>query len=365
MVEHERKHVTPRGQSGDATGWPPGAPRPARGPGAPNQRGCESACGAAWQGIELRHLRYFVALADTGTFTGAAERLYIAQPTLSQQIRRLEEMVGAPLLRRGREGVRPTEAGVVLLEESRAVLSLIDHGVGRARQVAGLGRPRLRFVVPPYLPETLAVETASRLRSTAAAAGVDVAWMETALDAEFSPIRQRRADAGLGWMTPAGEGLPAPLDVMSLGDFEPDAWIPSAHPAAPRGTIGLGELAGMDIVHGPRRASPVIHDTWLAVLRTQNPRLEFRDPPFRNSLPITLAFAATGTRPTAVLTGPRHRTGTGPGSASPEPAGGTYDMVPVRIEQHLLAATAGLVWSGDLPRELQQLLFDTADGITC
>ena len=62
------------------------------------------------QGVELRHLRYFVAVADAGTFTHAAEQMYIAQPTLSQQIRRLEEMVGTPLLRRVREGVRLTEA---------------------------------------------------------------------------------------------------------------------------------------------------------------------------------------------------------------------------------------------------------------
>ncbi len=55
-------------------------------------------------GVELRHLRYFVALADAGSFTHAAERMFIAQPTLSQQIRRLEEIVGTPLLQRRREG---------------------------------------------------------------------------------------------------------------------------------------------------------------------------------------------------------------------------------------------------------------------
>ena len=53
--------------------------------------------------IELRHLRYFVALTDAGSFTRAAERIFIAQPTLSQQIRRLEEIVGAPLLQRRRD----------------------------------------------------------------------------------------------------------------------------------------------------------------------------------------------------------------------------------------------------------------------
>ena len=267
---------------------------------------------AAPQGVELRHLRYFVAVADAGTFTHAAEQMYIAQPTLSQQIRRLEEMVGTPLLRRLRDGVRLTEAGTVLLEQSRAVLSLIDHGVCRTRQAAGIGRSRLRFVVPPYLPETLTVQTASRLRSAAAGADVDLAWLETPLDAEFSAIGQRRADAGLGWLTPAGEAVPPALEVMSLGKFEPVAWIPCAHPAAPGGVIGLDELAQMDIVHGPRRSSPGIYDAWLEVLRASHPRLEFTDPPFRSSLPMTLAFAAASSRPTAVLTGPAARSGPGP-----------------------------------------------------
>src|SRR5580704_10770100 len=147
-------------------------------------------------GLELRHLRYFVALADAGSFTHAAERMFIAQPTLSQQIRRLEEIVGAPLLQRRREGLRLTTAGTVLLDASRNVLSLVDHEVSLARRAAGLGRQRLRMGVPPGLPEALAVETVSVLRSVAAAAEVDVVWMEMPLDPEFSLIRQRRADAG-------------------------------------------------------------------------------------------------------------------------------------------------------------------------
>jgi DNA-binding transcriptional LysR family regulator len=289
--------------------------------------------------------------------------MFIAQPTLSQQIRRLEEMVGTPLLQRRREGVRLTDAGNVLLEESRTVLSLLEHGVSRTRQAAGLGRPRLRFVVPPYMPEALAVEATSRLGTTASAAGVDVAWMETALDAEFSLVRQRRADAGLGWLTVAGDALPAPLEVMSLGEFEPDVWLPIAHPAAARQTIGLDELAHMDVVHGPRRVSSGLYDAWLEVIRARNPRFEFTDPPFRHSLPMALAFAATASRPTAVLTGPRRRAGAWPPPAQPIPATGACDMVPARLEHRPLTATAGLVWEGDLPRQLQQVLFDTADGI--
>ena len=320
--------------------------------------------GTAPQGVELRHLRYFVAVADAGTFTHAAERMYIAQPTLSQQIRRLEEIVGTPLLQRRCEGVRLTAAGAVLLEDSRAVLSLVDRAVCRTRQAAGLDRPRLRFAVPPYLPESLVVETASQLRTVAAAAGVEVTWLETTLDAEFSPIRQHRADAGLGWTEPAGEMLPAPLDVMHLGDFEPDAWVPGTHRAAARGIIGLDELAGLEVIHAPHRAGGT-HDSWLAALRAHYPRFEFADPPFRRSLPMTLAFAASATRPAAVLTSPCHRVGTPATPADADLATGTETggMVPVRIEQHPLTATAALVWNGDLPRQLQQVLFDTADSI--
>ena len=248
------------------------------------------------QGMELRHLRYFVAVADAGTFTHAAERMFITQPTLSQQIRRLEEIVGTPLLQRGREGVRLTEAGSVLLEGSRIVLSHVDQGVSRTRQAAGLARPRLRFVMPPYLPDALAVGVASRLRRTAAAADVDVAWMEATLDGEFSPVLQRRADAGLGWLA-ADEDAPAPLEVMSLGEFEPDVWLPATHPAAARRVISLGELARLDVIHGPRRLSAVTYDAWLAVMRASNPRWDFTDPPFRRSLPMTLAFAATAPGP--------------------------------------------------------------------
>ena len=330
---------------------PEPVPRPADGAGAS-------------QGLELRHLRYFVAIADAGSFTHAAERIFIAQPTLSQQIRRLEQIVGTPLLHRRREGLRLTTAGAVLLEAARDVLSAVDHAVSQAQQAAGLGRPRLRFAIPADLPECLAVATASRLRSAAEAAGVAITWMETALDAEFSPIRQRRADAGLGWLTATPAALPAPLEAMSLGEFEPEVWLPSAHPAARRTVIGLDELAGLEVIHGPRRASPAIYDRWLAVLRAVNPRFEFTDPPFRHSLPMVLAFAATASRPAAVLTGPAVIAGPPPGvTRLPRPAG-TGDMTRVSITGHPLTATAALVWHGDLPSPLQQILFDTADGVT-
>jgi DNA-binding transcriptional LysR family regulator len=316
------------------------------------------------QAIELRHLRYFTAVADAGSFTHAAEKMFIAQPTLSQQIRRLEEIIGTPLLQRRREGLKLTPAGTVLLDASRTVLSLVDHEVNRTRQAAGLGRPRLRVVVPPGLPDALAVEAASALRSAATAADVEIAWLEAPLDAEFSLIRQRRADAGLGWLTDSPEALPTPLEVMSFGDFEPDVWVPSRHPAARRGTISLDDLARMDVIHGPRRLEPGIYDAWTRVLQTVNPRFEFTDAPLRHSLQMALAFAATADQSTAVLTGPGVIAGSPPGLIRLPQAMASQDMVLVGLEHHPLTATAAVVWNGDLPRPLQQILFDAADGIT-
>ena len=334
----------------DATGLRAAAPTPLLASG-----------GSAPQGLELRHLRYFVAVADAGTFTHAAERMYIAQPTLSQQIRRLEEIIGTALLHRRREGVQLTQAGAVLLEHSRSLLSVLDHGLCRTRQAAGLGRLRLRFVIPTALPESLAVEAASRLRS-AAAADVGITWMETALNAEFSPILQHRADAGLGWTDPARADLPAPLDALHLGEFAPDVWVWATHPAASRGVISLDELARMDVIHGPR-ADDGTYDRWLDVLRAQNPHFVFTDPPFRTSLAMTLAFAASSSEHAAVLTGPRQRIQAWAAPAQPDPGIilDTPGMVPVRVAQRKLTATASLIWNGGLPRQLQQLLFDTAE----
>jgi DNA-binding transcriptional LysR family regulator len=86
--------------------------------------------------MELRHLRYFAAVAQSGSFTHAARALQIQQPPLSLQIRDLERELGYPLFRRLPRGVELTVGGVVFLEEALTILAAVQRGVARASQVA-------------------------------------------------------------------------------------------------------------------------------------------------------------------------------------------------------------------------------------
>jgi len=169
-----------------------------------------------------------------------------------------------------------------------------------------------------------------------------VIWLETALDAEFSLIGTRRADAGLGWLTAGPEALPAPLEVMVLEEFEPQVWIPATHAAAHHGTISLDELAGLEVIHGPRRAQA-------GTLRRVDQGAADSRPALRIHRPAFPALAAHDAglcrdrRPArSGPDRPQHRRGQ-PGPAHPaiSPAD-TCGMIRVSLQHHPLTASAAL-----------------------
>src|SRR5271169_7112715 len=91
----------------------------------------------AWEPMELRHLRYFIAVAEAGSLTEAAQRrLYTSQPSLSRQIRDLEDEVGVELLTRGVRGVELTAAGKTFLDHARLAIMQVDATVEAARRAA-------------------------------------------------------------------------------------------------------------------------------------------------------------------------------------------------------------------------------------
>jgi len=111
--------------------------------------------------MELRHLRYFVAVAEALNFTRAATRLHLAQPALSRQVSDLEEELGVDLLKRTSHGVRLTEEGKLFLEEARGLLQRADESVRKVRALARgeLGELQVGFLAPldlHILPRALA-----------------------------------------------------------------------------------------------------------------------------------------------------------------------------------------------------------------
>jgi DNA-binding transcriptional LysR family regulator len=112
--------------------------------------------------MELRRLRYFVAVAEELSFNRAAQRLHISQPPLSNQIKQLEEELGVLLFKRSSRGVRMTEAGELLLEEARRIFIQLEQTARMVERIGSgeVGRLSLRFVpsatnevLPPVLCE--------------------------------------------------------------------------------------------------------------------------------------------------------------------------------------------------------------------
>jgi DNA-binding transcriptional LysR family regulator len=163
--------------------------------------------------LELRHFRYFVALAEELHFTRAARRLGISQPPLSQQIRWMEETLETPLLERGRR-LALTEAGRALLAEARATLAQAARAETVARRAGRgeIGELRLGlFASAPLLPGFAAAVLAFRQRLP----GVSLDLREGATAWQIEALQRGELDAGF-LRHPGAEGLPASLEVMEV-----------------------------------------------------------------------------------------------------------------------------------------------------
>ena len=166
--------------------------------------------------MELRHLRYFVAIAEEKSFTAAAERLWIAQPGLSTQMRRLEDELGVQLLERHSRGINLTPAGELFLERARVALGATDAAAatGRDLQAGVIGSLRLGVASGPGWPATPELlQRFSRERS-----GVEVSVLQGYGATLWRDLRDGRIDALL---TPTGHAG-AGMNTLDLGSAE---WV--------------------------------------------------------------------------------------------------------------------------------------------
>jgi DNA-binding transcriptional LysR family regulator len=211
--------------------------------------------------MELRHLRYFVSVAEEGHVTRAAERLGMQQPPLSQQIRALERELGVQLLRRKPRGVEPTEAGRSLLADARAILTQLDHAVATTRRTARgeQGRLAVGFTSSaPFHPFVPRVIRSFRDSYPMVALTLDESGTTELID----DLRQERVDAAF-IRTPVADQ--AGLTVIPLLEEAMLVALPAAHPLASETTpLSLAELATETFIVYRRRSGPGLYDAIFA-----------------------------------------------------------------------------------------------------
>lgn len=206
--------------------------------------------------MELRHLRYFLAVAEELNFTRAAARLGIGQPPLSQQIRDLERELGTALFRRTPRGAELTGAGLAFLPEARLVLG----GAERARalaQRAGRGESgQLRIGFTGSAAFNPLVSTTIR-NFRRVYPGVQLSLTEMNTTGLLDMLSQQTLD--VGFMRP-GPSAPTDLDLLSLADEAMKIVLPASHRLAGRRRLPLAALAGEPFVLFPRGVGLSLYD---------------------------------------------------------------------------------------------------------
>jgi DNA-binding transcriptional LysR family regulator len=211
--------------------------------------------------LELRHFRYFIAAAEELNFARAAERLGLAQPSLSLQIQALERLTGATLFHR-RPRVRLTEAGEALLVQARRTLAQAEEALEAARRAA---RGELGVLTLGVVPSTLLVAslTQSIRRFRELHPGVEVRLVEMSTTEQMTALGMERIDAGL--LRQPSRDSPFACEVVAEEPLL--AVLPAAHRLARRRTLPLSLLAEESFVFFPRVVNPPLYDHLTSIFR--------------------------------------------------------------------------------------------------
>lgn len=214
--------------------------------------------------MDIRQLKYFVAVADTRNFTRASERLHIAQPPLSRQIQLLEEELGVQLILRNIRPLRLTEAGRMFYEQALQIINRLDQLKTATRQI-GLNQRRTLSI--GFVASTLYGGLPMLVRKLRQGyPDVDIQLVELTSMQQFAALKSGRIDVGFGRIrsndaTVARTVLREERLVLAIALGTPLA--------AQAGRVGLKELNGQRLIVYPKEPRPSFADHVLSLLRDQ------------------------------------------------------------------------------------------------
>ncbi|PYJ61983.1 MAG: LysR family transcriptional regulator [Verrucomicrobia bacterium] len=211
--------------------------------------------------MELRHLRYFIGVAEEENVSRAALKLHVSQPALSRQIRDLEEELGFLLLERSAKSVRLTEAGRAFLTEARAVLQRAEDAVKAARAIATGGRGELHVGYAPSLTARILPPTLRAFQ--AELPNVRVRLHDLSTEEMLAGLREGKLQiAFVVRLTPA---LLRGLRFEELARESICLAVAPKHPLAGRRTVTLAEVAREPLVTYSRKDYPDAHENLAAM----------------------------------------------------------------------------------------------------
>jgi len=208
--------------------------------------------------LEVRHLRALCAIADTGSLHRAARQLGVAQPSLSTQLRRIEQELGGALFTRERTGCRPTPLGRVVLGRARPLVADMRALVAEARTAATVDGPQLR------VGSTASRALAGWLRRLRARNQEPILQMDVSANALLRMLADGQLDVAFVHEVEGSPlRIPDGLRLRVLIEREPQfVSLPTDHPAAARPVVRLSELA-----HDRWMVDPTVDGEWDAVHR--------------------------------------------------------------------------------------------------
>jgi len=213
--------------------------------------------------MDLRHLRYFQAVAEDLSFSRAARRLRVAQPALSRAVKELEQFVGAVILDRTRHHVRLAPAGAVLLRESALLLERWEESLRRVRRTAAgeEGELRLGYIGPPTQPFLGRLLGEYRRRYPR----VSIHLEERTPERVWEMVARRRLSAAITRPVPAHEALG--LRTVTLREERLGVVVPATHPLSRRASVPWQALEREPLIVLARREGMGLHDAVIAGCR--------------------------------------------------------------------------------------------------